>query len=95
MLAYCILTVVYLSYILITGTTSSAWNSAIELVALALQSGRPDSPGRIGVGMDSLESFKEGVGISVNKDDELKLVFTSHRDIDSRRLRKIQKNMVY
>jgi hypothetical protein len=94
-LAYCITTTAYLIYILVTGLTSTAWNSAIELVALALQSKKPDYPGRIAVGIDSLETLNQGVGIRVNKDDELELVFASDRDIGSRGLRKIEKNMVY
>lgn len=94
-LAYCIITATYLCYFLITGTTSTAWNSAIELVALAWQSKKPDHPGRIGVGIDSVETFKQGVGIRVNKDDELELVFANDRDLETRGLRKIERNMVY
>jgi hypothetical protein len=94
-LAYCIVTVTYLVYILITGSTSTAWNSAIELVALALQSKKPDYPGCTAVGIDSLNTFKQGVGIRVNGDNELELVFASDRDLDVRGLRKIEKNVAY
>jgi hypothetical protein len=94
-LAYCIITSTYLLYILVTGSTSTAWNSAIELVALALQSRKPDYTGRIAVGIDTLDTFNQGVGIRVNNDNELELVFASDRDIDSRGLRRIEKNHVY
>ena len=94
-LAYCIITSAYLLYILVTGSTSTAWNSAIELVALALQSRKPDYTGRIAVGIDTLDTFNQGVGIRVNNDNELELVFASDRDIDSRGLRRIEKNHVY
>jgi hypothetical protein len=94
-LAYCIITSAYLLYMLITGSTSTAWNSAIELVALALQSRKPDYTGRIAVGIDTLDTFNQGVGIRVNNDNELELVFASDRDIDSRGLRRIEKNHVY
>jgi hypothetical protein len=94
-LAYCIITVAYLVYILITGSTSTAWNSAIELVALALQSRKPDYPGRTAVGIDSLDTFNQGVGIRVSSDNELELVFASDRDVDKRGLRKIEKNVAY
>jgi hypothetical protein len=49
-ITHCVITVAYIAYILITGSTSTAWNSAIELVALALQSKRPDHLGNTGVG---------------------------------------------
>jgi hypothetical protein len=94
-LAYCITTIVYLIYIIITDSSSTVWNSAIELVALALQSMKPDYPGQIGVGIDSLDTFKQGVGIRVNKDDGLELILASNRDIESRGLSKIKRNMVY
>jgi hypothetical protein len=94
-LAYCIVTIVYLVYILVTGSTSTAWNSAIELVALALQSKKPDYTGRTAVGIDSLDTFNQSVGIRVNSDNELELVFASDRDVDTRGLRKIEKNVAY
>jgi hypothetical protein len=94
-LAYCIVTIAFLIYILVTGYTSTAWNSAIELVALALQSRKPEYPGHTAVGIDSLHTLNQGVGIRVNKDDELELVFASDRDLDSKGLRKIERNVVY
>ncbi|KAF3033962.1 hypothetical protein E8E12_002851 [Didymella heteroderae] len=92
---YCVVTILYLAYILITGSTSTAGNSAIELVALALQSKRPDHLGRISAGINTLGTFNEGVGIRVNADDELELVFASDRDIGSTDLRKIERNKAY
>ncbi|KAJ4315981.1 hypothetical protein N0V94_005673 [Neodidymelliopsis sp. IMI 364377] len=93
--AYCIVTLAYISYILTTGSTSTAWNSAIELVALALQSRKPDCLGHVGVGLDSLETFKEGVGIRVNNDNELELVFAHDREFVAGNLRKIERNKEY
>lgn len=90
---YCVVTVLYMSYILITGSTSTAWSSAIELVALALQSNKPDHLGEISVGIDSLETFNQGVGIRVNKENRLELVF--NQDQNTRYLGKIIKNKVY
>lgn len=95
MVTYCAITIFYLAYILATGFTFTAWNSAIELVALALQSQKPDHLGNIGVGLDSIETFKEGVGIRVNQENELELVFAHDRDIDKRGLRKIERNKEY
>jgi hypothetical protein len=92
-LAYCIVNIVYLVYILVTAST--AWNSAIELVALALQSKKPDYTGRMAVGIDSLDTFNQSVSIRVNSDNELELVFASDRDVDTRGVRKIEKNVAY
>jgi hypothetical protein len=93
--AYCTITILYLAYILITGSTSTAWNSPIELVALALQSKKPDIPGHTGVGINSLDTCRQGVGIRVNNNDELEIVFASDRDIGSRGLKKIERNKPY
>jgi hypothetical protein len=92
---YCLVTVAYVVYILITGSTSTAWNSGIELVALALQSKKPDHLGNAGVGIDSIKTFQEGVGIRVNRDDELELVFAHDHNIDNRGLRKLERNVEY
>ncbi|KAF3008608.1 hypothetical protein E8E13_007914 [Curvularia kusanoi] len=92
---YCVIIICYLAFTLITGYSSTAWNSAIELVALALQSKKPDHLGSVSVGIDNLGTFNEGVGIRVNADNELELVFAHDRDIGARDLRKIQKNREY
>jgi hypothetical protein len=94
-LAYCIITVSYMIYILVTGSTSTAWNSAIELVTLALQSRKPNCSGHIAVGIDSVDTFNQSVGIRVNNDNELELVFASDRDIGTMGLRKIEHNKGY
>jgi hypothetical protein len=92
---YCVVTVLYLAYMLFTGRSTTAWNSSIELVALALQSNRPDHLGNVSVGIDYLSTFNEGVGIRANADNELELVFAHDRDIGSRGLRKVQTNKEY
>lgn len=95
MITYCVIATAYSGYILVTGSTSTAWNSTIELVALALQSKKPDYLGHISVGIDSIETMKEGVRICANQDNELEMIFAHDRDIDKRDLRKIQSNKEY
>jgi hypothetical protein len=95
MTTYCVVSVAYVAYILITGSTSTAWNSGIELVALALQSKKPDHLGNSGVGIDSIKTYQEGVGIRVNQENELELVFANDRDIEKRGLRKLERNVEY
>lgn len=94
-IAYCVITVAYIAYVLVTGSTSTAWNSAIELVGLALQSKRPDHLGNIAVGLDSIKTFKEGVGIRVNQDDELELVFAHDCGSYKEEFRRIKYNKEY
>jgi hypothetical protein len=94
-LTYCLITVIYIAYILTTGAVSTAWSSPIELVARALQSPKPDHLGHTGVGLDSIETFKQGVGIRVNQDNELELIFAHDRNIEKRGLRKIEQNKEY
>lgn len=92
---YCVVTILYLAYILKTGTTSTAWNSAVELVALALQSKTPENFGNTSVGIDCLETFNQNVGIRVNAEDKLELVFANDSDFAARGLRKIERNKAY
>ncbi|KAF2994567.1 hypothetical protein E8E13_000334 [Curvularia kusanoi] len=79
MLIYCVITVLYLGYSFFTGLTSTAWSSAVEVVALALQSSKPSVLGDSSVGIDSIKTFSQGVGIRVNGDNELELVFTAQQ----------------
>ncbi|KAH5752356.1 hypothetical protein HBI65_214070 [Parastagonospora nodorum] len=92
---YCIITILYIIYTIITGSSSTAWNSGIELVTLALQSKKPDHLGHTSVGIDSIKTFGESVAIRVNADDELELVFAHDRDFEKRGLRKIERNKEY
>jgi hypothetical protein len=79
----------------LAGTSSIVRNSGIELVALALQSSRPDNLGHVGVGIDSIKTFSESVGIRVNTENELELVFAHDCDIEARGLREVQQNKEY
>ncbi|KAH6644720.1 hypothetical protein C7974DRAFT_26777 [Boeremia exigua] len=104
MITYCLITLLYLTYINITGHTSLAWNSATELIMLALQSKDPGDLGHISVGIDSMETFRRSVGIRVNTvivgDTEapkprLELVFEHDTSNDDRVLTKVERNKAY
>ncbi|KAH7412362.1 hypothetical protein DE146DRAFT_751478 [Phaeosphaeria sp. MPI-PUGE-AT-0046c] len=96
-LAYSLAAVAYMVYILITGSTSTSWNSAVEIVALALQSKKPEYPdlGHTAAGIDSLGTLRQNVGIRVNRSNELELVFASDKNLDRGGLRKIERNRAY
>jgi hypothetical protein len=104
MLTYCIVTVVYVSYIIVTGHTSIAWDSATELIMLALQSREPEGLGHVSVGLDSMETFRKGVGIRVSTLDndstgqpvqKLELVFEDDEVAKKRGLLKIERGKAY
>lgn len=89
----------HLVYILTTGTTSTAWDSALELLVLALQSRRPQHLANTSVGVEKMATFRELVGIRANLDDELEFVFANDRDVlkDVRngKLQKVVRNKAY
>ncbi|KAH7371253.1 hypothetical protein BKA66DRAFT_424302 [Pyrenochaeta sp. MPI-SDFR-AT-0127] len=92
---YCTVAIAYLLYVLFTGTTSSAWNSPIELVLLALRSRRPDNLDHVSVGAECLKTYQKAVGIRVNSKEELELVFADTRDVGANELHKIVRNQSY
>jgi hypothetical protein len=92
---YCIITILYLIYTIFTGSASTAWNSGIELVTLALQSKKPNHLGHASVGIGSVKTFGESVGIRVNADNQLELVFAHDGDFKKRGLSKIERNKEY
>lgn len=93
--AYCVITILYMSYILMTGFTSTAWDSAAELVLLALQSKRPGHLGHTFVGISSMKTLQEGIGIRANDENELELVLAKNEGECEGELRMITHNQVY
>jgi hypothetical protein len=82
--SYCFITIAYITYIIITGRTSVAWNSATELIILALQSKEPNNLGHVSVGIDSMETLCRSVGIRVNDVQD-----------KQRMLKKVERNQAY
>jgi hypothetical protein len=104
MIAYCSIIVLYVTYTIMTGYSSIAWNSATELIMLALQSRTPDHLGHVSVGMDSIDTFQEQVGIRVKTvqcdstgelDERLELVFARDRDNETHRMKMVERNKAY
>ncbi|KAJ4350756.1 hypothetical protein N0V95_004433 [Ascochyta clinopodiicola] len=99
-ISYCVIVVFYVTYIIATGHTSIAWDSAMELVMLALQSHAPDHLGHISVGLDSMDTFRQNVGIRVRVDteknvDKLELVFQQDAGVDDGGLGMVEPNKAY
>lgn len=92
---YCIVTISYIMYTLLTGSTSTAWNSPIEFLLLALKSKQPHHLGYTSVGIDSVKTYREEVGIRVNECDELELVFDRDPELSTRNLTHVRPNVSY
>jgi hypothetical protein len=95
LISYCIIVVGHTLYTLATGSVSAAWNSGVELITLALQSKQPDHLGHTGVGIDSINTLGESVGIRVNANNQVELVFAQDQDFETRGLRKLERNKEY
>lgn len=101
---YCLISLLFVAYIIITGHTSIAWDSAMELIVLALQSKEPDSLGHVSVGLNSMDTFRKTVGIRVNRvpvgdtgetREILELIFEHDEDTEKRGLTKVVRNRAY
>ncbi|KAG9198741.1 hypothetical protein G6514_009691, partial [Epicoccum nigrum] len=101
---YCLISLLFIAYITTTGHTSIAWDSAIELVVLALQSKEPGGLGHVSVGLDSMNTFRRTIGIRVNTvpvgdtgetRERLELIFEHDRDAAKRGLTKVVRNRAY
>lgn len=96
LIIYCITVFMYLIYLLVTGMASTAWNSAVEFLILALQSDCPKHLGRSTVGVEKMATFREPVGVrEAQKDDGVQLVFANDRDSEAILKRKVVPNKAY
>jgi hypothetical protein len=94
-MAYCVFAVGYITYILSSGHTSTAWNSATEIIVLALQSNRSEHLHHVSAGINSLETYREPIGIRVSDRNHLELVFKRDQSNQLRKLRRIGLNKAY
>ncbi|KAF7445689.1 hypothetical protein A1F99_106750 [Pyrenophora tritici-repentis] len=94
-MAYCIFAVGYITYMLSSGHTSTAWNSATEIIVLALQSKRSEHLRHVSAGINSIETYQEPVGIRVSDRNDLELVFERDQSNQLRKLRRVGLNKAY
>jgi hypothetical protein len=94
-MTYCIVTVSYITYMLASGHTSTAWNSATELIVLALQSRRTEHLGHTSVGIGSMQTYREAIGIRVGDGKNLELVFAKDPNAKVKNLRRVVPNTAY
>lgn len=75
-------TLAFIIYTLITGQTSLSWDSVAELVALALNSRRPETLQNTSVGINTLATFRQPVNVRVNDKQSLEIVFDAAKKSD-------------
>ena len=94
LMVYCVFVLAFSCNSLYTGLSSHAWDSAAEVVALALRSEAPPELGRITAGLKTLNIFKRRVAIVENGDEELEFVFVDVAG-EEKVLKPLQKNKLY
>ncbi|RYP02185.1 hypothetical protein DL764_005902 [Monosporascus ibericus] len=72
---YSALAVGFVAHTLVTGVSSSAWDSIAELVALALNSERPVEVENATAGIEAIRTMAEGVAMREGEGGRLELVF--------------------
>ncbi len=74
---YAAATAIFFSYTLITGTTATSWDSISDLIALALNSQRPDTFKDTSVGISTLEIFRTPLGLRANQRGSVEMMFSA------------------
>jgi hypothetical protein len=92
---YVCVAVLYLSFSLITGRTANSWDSVAELVALALNSQRPETLKYTSVGIETLSTFRQPVSVRVNEHNSLELVFGDGKEEAASPYREVVVNEKY
>ncbi|KAF1995175.1 hypothetical protein P154DRAFT_538977 [Amniculicola lignicola CBS 123094] len=77
---YCLLVMAHMLQSGVAGVTSTAWDSAAELVTLALRSRYPRHIGHTSVGIGTVGTSNEAVGIRNDLRDEVEIMF--RRDVE-------------
>lgn len=93
--SYCVVVVVYMVLVLFRGTTSTALDSNAELVTLALQSSYPGHLGSTSVGIETMATLRAPVGIRVNSEQSLELVFRDDQTQQGRVWSQVEANRAY
>jgi hypothetical protein len=94
-MAYCIVTVAYITYMLASGHTSTAWNSATELIVLALQSRHTEHLSYTSVGISSMQTYREAIGIRVGDSKSLEIVLAKDPNAEVRNMKRVLPNRAY
>jgi hypothetical protein len=75
LILYCLITLVFIAFSLKLGISSTAWDSASEIAALALYSKVPESSWHMSAGLRTLNVYRKKVAMMENEDRNLELVF--------------------
>ncbi|KAK5266665.1 hypothetical protein LTR99_007276 [Exophiala xenobiotica] len=73
---FCLFVLAHVFLLLLTGYSGNSWDSISELLMLGLMSRKPDHLGtHVGVGLETLKTFREPVSVKVNDEGHIELVF--------------------
>ena len=87
MFIYCLLASSHTLYAIITGISSSAWDSVAELVALAINSSPSDVLQNTCAGIIGTRAFKAPVRIAETTEGHLELLFGDRHDLQTSEFR--------
>lgn len=89
---YCLLALIYLAIMLVTGRTSSSWDSVSQLFMLGMNSTMPDHLEKTSVGIETLSTFREPISIRVLGERSVNVVFNNDADLAVRDSRRVVRN---
>jgi hypothetical protein len=95
LLIYSAIAAIYLIHTLMTGETSSSWDTVSELFMLAINTRPPSHIKNTSAGIATLATMKEPVSIRVNENGSLEMVFENEPQSESMRFRKVEPNIAY
>ncbi|KAI0870475.1 hypothetical protein GGS24DRAFT_504748 [Hypoxylon argillaceum] len=91
---YCALALGYTGWSIWTGLSSNSWDSVAELVALALNSRRPEHMEHTSAGIETLDIFREPIQILENNQESIELAFKNNKRSEAL-YKRITRNKAY
>lgn len=91
---YCALALGYTGWSIWTGLSSNSWDSVAELVALALNSRRPEHMEHTSAGIETLDIFREPIQILENNQESIELAFKNNNSSEAL-YKRITRNKAY
>jgi hypothetical protein len=94
LLLYCLVALAHFSYTLISGISSSCWDSIAEVVALALNSERPTKLNHTTAGVETMSAFRHPFRIC-ETEDRLGIIFQEDEQEQGKEIGMIVVNRKY
>jgi hypothetical protein len=95
LLLYCLVVLIFFTYSVATGISSSCWDTIAEVVALALNSERPIKLQHTTAGIETMDTFRHPISICATEEDRLGIIFRDDRQEQVRETKKVIVNWKY